>query len=213
MNKKNTIIILALISLFLLFFIFYWGDYLVKNGYIIECFDQMTQTNQDRGTPDTSHTVNQPINTTSSCNNFCGPTARCSITGQQCTADIDCPGCQPYVPPLPPTNNCVPGENDAGKLTLGVTPTFSTLTTDIGTQARLYTNNKLEPPVKANFGIDTWTSKFDEGNQLYHKRYQCNNYPYLSHYDRRFSDTGAFVQDGPLASNAYLHDYAFRSHW
>ena len=43
---------------------------------------------------DTSHTVNLPINTTISCENMCGPLNRCSITGQQCTSDIDCYGCQ-----------------------------------------------------------------------------------------------------------------------
>lgn len=203
MNKKNTIIILALISLFLLIFIINWFDYLVKNGYIVECFEQMTQINQDRGKTDTSHNVNLPINTTSSCSNSCGPNARCSITGQQCTADIDCPGCQPNVPPLSPTK-CVPGQNDAGKLTLGVTPTYSSLTTDIGTQAKLYTNDKFEKPVQTNFGVNTWSSKFDEANKLFQERYQCNEYPYLSQYDKRFSSTGTFVQDGPLASNAYF---------
>jgi len=207
MNKKNTIIILlALISLFLLIVIINWTDYLVNNGYIVENFDQMTQSNQDRGKSDTSHTVSLPINTTSSCSNFCGPNARCSITGQQCTSDIDCPGCQPNVPFVPPTNNCVPGQNDAGKLTVGVTPTYSSLTTDIGTKALLFPNKKFSKPVKTNFGVDTWTSKFDEGNQLFKKRYQCNNYPYLSQYDMRFSGTGIFKQDGPLASNDYFSD-------
>jgi hypothetical protein len=40
--------------------------------------------------------VNLPLTDTYSCQNFCGPTARCSVTGQQCSADIDCPGCNPY---------------------------------------------------------------------------------------------------------------------
>jgi hypothetical protein len=201
MNKKYNSIIIAFIALVLAIFIYHWIDYLVKNNYIVECF---TSNVQDRGTPDTSHTVNLPLNTTYSCRNFCGPTARCSITGQQCTADIDCPGCQPYVPPLTPTNNCIPGENDAGKLTLGVTPTFSTLTTDIGTQAKLYTDNKFKKAPQANLGVNTWRGKFDISEKLFKERYQCDSYPNLSHYPKRYSDTGMFLEDGPLASNAYL---------
>ena len=206
MNRKT--IVYAFWAFVLLVFILCWIHYLVNNKYIVECFDVLTQGVQDRGQSDTNHTVNLPLTSTYSCQNFCGPTARCSITGQQCTADIDCPGCQPYVPPLPPTNNCVPGENDAGKLTVGVTPTFSTLTTDIGTQAKLITKDPLKKPVQANFGVNTWRSKFDEGDKLFKNRYVCNNYPYLSQYDRRFSDTGMFVQDGPLASNAYLSTFS-----
>lgn len=202
MNKKYMNLFLGIIALILIVFLFYWIDYLVKNKYIIECFEQFGQ--QDRGQSDTNHSVDLPLTTTTSCRNFCGPTARCSITGQQCTADIDCPGCQPNVPPLKPTNDCIPGQNDAGKLTGGVTPTFSTLTTDIGTQARLYTDNKFKKPAQANFGVNTWRSKFDKSEQMFKNRYVCNSYPYLSQYDRRYSDTGMFLQDGPLASNAYL---------
>jgi len=49
----------------------------------------------DLGLPGTNHTVNLPINTTFECENKCMPPARCSITGQQCQADIDCCGCNP----------------------------------------------------------------------------------------------------------------------
>jgi hypothetical protein len=202
MNRKN--MTYAFWAFLLLVLSFFWIHYLVKNRYIIECFEQLSQAVQDTGTSETSHTVNLPLTTTYSCDNFCGPTARCSITGQQCTADIDCPGCQPYVPPLPPTKNCVPGQNDAGKLTVGVTPTFSSLTTDIGTQAKLYTSDKFEKPVQANFGVDTWRSKFNQEEAMFKERYVCNSYPYLSQYNKRYSDTGMFLQEGPYASNAYL---------
>ena len=206
MNKKTKIY--AFLAFLLLVASFYWIHYLVTNQYITECFDTLSQVVQDRGHPDTSHNVNLPLTTTYSCRNLCGPTARCSITGQQCTADIDCPGCQPYVPPLPPTKNCIPGENDAGKLTLGVTPTFSTLTTDMGTQAKLITSDPLRKPAQANFGVNTWRSKFDQENEMYQNRYQCDSYPYLSTYQERYSDTGMFLQDGPLASNAYLSHFS-----
>jgi hypothetical protein len=41
-----------------------------------------------------SHTVNLPINTSMTCENTCGPPNRCSVTGEQCTSDVDCYGCQ-----------------------------------------------------------------------------------------------------------------------
>ena len=60
-----------------------------------ENFDKYRSYYTDLGLPGTSHTVNLPINTTFECENKCMPPARCSITGQQCQADIDCCGCNP----------------------------------------------------------------------------------------------------------------------
>ena len=77
-------IFLPLIALILLILIFNMIDYLVRENYIMECFE----------TSKTSHTVNLPLNTTTTCQNFCGPTARCAITGHQCSSDADCPGCK-----------------------------------------------------------------------------------------------------------------------
>ena len=85
--KKN--VYLAILCFFLLCLIFGYIHFLTKNDYIVESY-------QDRGLSDTSHSVDLPLINTYSCQNFCGPTARCSITGQQCAADIDCLGCNPY---------------------------------------------------------------------------------------------------------------------
>lgn len=60
-----------------------------------ENFDKYRSYYTDLGLPGTSHTVNLPINTTFECENKCMPPARCSITGQQCSSDIDCCGCNP----------------------------------------------------------------------------------------------------------------------
>jgi hypothetical protein len=202
MLKKNNILI-AVFIVILLIFLFIWINYLVQQKYIVECFT--TSITQDRGNPDNTHTVNLPLTTTFSCKNFCGPTARCSITSQQCTADIDCPGCQPYSPPLSYLTTDVRGENDAGKLTVGETPTFSTLTTDIGTQAKVFYKNQFKEAPQANFGVDTWRNKFNIGEKLFKRRYECDKYPYKQTYPKRFSDTGMFLEDGPLAANAYLN--------
>ena len=189
------------ISLIFLLIIFYWINYLTKNKFIVNCLEGFTETESSK----TSHTVNLPLTTTYSCQNFCGPTARCSITGQQCSADIDCPGCQPYVPPLSKDKtNCIPGDNDAGKLTYNINPRYSELTTDIGTQAKLFTSDKFSKPAMANFGINTWRASFDIDRKLFDKRYEPSNLKYMPNYPKRYSSTGEFIEDGPLASNAYF---------
>ena len=173
-------------------------DYLAYNNYIVECF---TDGPVQEG-PKTSHTVNLPLNTTYSCKNFCGPTARCSITGQQCFADIDCPGCQPYSPPLPRNNiKNVIGDNDAGKLTLGVTPQYSPLTSGYGTHERIITDDMYGQPAQANFGVDVWGESFNQTQALFNKRYKPNQLQYMPNYPQQYSLTGEFVSDGPLPSN------------
>jgi hypothetical protein len=199
-KEKQYIVFLSIISLILFIFIYELINYLVANKFIVECFT----TNIMPENKDTSHTVNLPLTTTYSCKNFCSPTARCAITGQQCFTDIDCPGCQPYVPPLSKSKGCIPGDNDAGKLTMSQTPQYSTLTTDIGTRAKLITNKKFSQPAMANFGVNTWRSSYDDSDKLFNERYQPHNLQFMPNYDKRYSLTGEFIDDGPLPSNAYL---------
>lgn len=202
---KNKNFILAIFSLSLLFLIFQWINYLVHNNYIKEGLEVAAQVTRDLGMPNTTHTVDLPLNTTYSCKNFCGPPNRCAITGQQCTADIDCPGCQPYVPPLPDmSSQNIVGENDAGKLTVGMTPNFSELTTDIGTQATIFTNDKFKKPAMANFGVDNWSAKFEISRKLFDDRYKPAGLNGMPSYPERYSLSGQFIDEGPLASNAYL---------
>jgi hypothetical protein len=204
-KKEYYILFLAVISFILLICIFKWIDYLTKNNYIVENFDSTSPSPFTKFLNNQyTHTVNMPINTSYSCKNFCGPTARCSITGQQCFADIDCPGCQPYSPPLPRSKNCVPGDNDAGKLTWGVTPQYSVLTTDIGTQAKLVTHDKFSKPYMANFGINTWSASAKTGVDLFDKRYKPDKLRYMPDYPDRYSLSGQFVEGGPIAANGYL---------
>jgi hypothetical protein len=201
-KEQYYILFLLIISFLLLTSIFKWIDYLSGNKYIVECFQQM---NNDQTSEKTSHTVDLPLTTTYSCQNFCGPTARCSITGQQCFADIDCPGCQPYVPPLSDYDKKnIIGDNDAGKLTVGTTPTYSVLTTDIGTKAKMFWNKKFSKAPSAEFGINVWRKDFDEDTKMFNKRYKPGNLEYMPDYQKRYSLTGEFIEDGPLASNAVL---------
>jgi hypothetical protein len=204
MQSKYYILFLAMLSLFLFILIFKWIHYLALNHYISENFDNNTQIVKDTGNPQTSHTLDLPLTTTYSCKNICGPTSTCSLTGQQCFTDIDCPGCQPYVPPLPASKiSIVPGDNDAGKLTTGNTPTYSTLTTDIGTQAKTLNDYMSKSPI-ADFGINTWRTTFNQSRQLFDERYKPSGLQYMPQYEKRFSVTGEFIDEGPLPSNANL---------
>jgi len=199
---------LVIIAVILLFIIFKMIHYLTSQDYIVECFtNNIIDEKYDGSTKDsfasTSHTVDLPLTTKYSCQNFCGPTARCAITGQQCFTDIDCPGCQPYVPPLKKTKDCVPGDNDAGKLTTGVTPQYSNLTSGYGTQKKVITDPRrvYGKPAQPNFGVNTWMSSFNAGEKLFNKRYKPNQLEYMPKYPPMYSITGEFIGDGPLPSN------------
>jgi len=142
-----------------------------------------------------THSVDMPLTTTYSCKNFCGPPNRCSITGQQCFADIDCPGCQPL------KTEFISGNDDAGKMTVGVTPNYSTLTTDIGTQATVITDENN--PITMDFGLNMWRASFNEDMKLFNKRYKPPSREYPK-YPQRLTLSGEFIDDGPLQSNAYF---------
>ncbi len=203
MINKINIFILAFTTLIFICLVFYWVDYLIKNDYIrreIEGFAVMLKIKEEDS--DATHTVNLPINTTTSCKNICGPPGRCLITGEQCVSDIDCYGCTP-----PPNKKIqeslkeeVPGYDDSGKLTLGVTPTFSVLTTDIGTQAGIINPNA---PVPQYFlGVDQWKDKFELGeNEFKEKYYPSGNLGNMPNYPIRPTLSGQFKDVGPLASN------------
>ena len=209
LSMQYNIIFFSIICLILVILIFKWIDYLTNNNYIeskVTLLEQFTAgpVSED-SSGSTSHTVNLPLTTTYSCTNFCGPTARCSITGQQCFADIDCSGCQPNTPPLSNTNNNnvpVPGDNDAGKLTLGVTPTYSPLTSGYGTQETVITSNMYSKPSMPSFGVDIWTSDFNVSQNLFNKRYKPSGLQFMPNYPQRYSLTGEFIEDGPFPSNA-----------
>lgn len=193
--------------IFCIFLFWFIIHYVSNNFIIIENFDP-TYSAYDINTPLTSHSVDLPINTTTSCKNMCGPNAQCSITREQCTSDVDCYGCQPP-PPVIYNNNSKPviGDNDAGKLTFNQTPQYSVLTTDIGTEAAYFNGPKAKVP-QPYLGIDKWTTPANIGMQYFYKAY---NYQYITEPDKFInlpkypvheSATGLFLDIGPLPSNA-----------
>jgi hypothetical protein len=142
-----------------------------------------------------------PLTTTYTCSNFCGPTARCAVTGQQCLADTDCPGCQPYSPSLSTTTTCISGADDGGKLTVGVTPQYSSLTSGYGTHERVVTDDLYAQPPQANFGPKPWVPGFEAGQALFDQRYKPGPMEFMPSYPSRYTTTGEFKDDGPLAAN------------
>jgi hypothetical protein len=202
----NMKLLLCWIFIFILILeVFSYGSYLIKNKYITECFTSNISSSRlalfDRGTPDTNHNVNQPINTTISCKNICGPLARCSITGEQCTSDVDCFGCMLKGNKIPNYGKNVSKQNGSGKLTGGVTPTYSVLTTDIGTNATLLDDAKKPP--RYNQGLNLWRDLYHNGYSMFNERYKPpDNLVYIPKYPTMLTLSGEFTEDGPLASNS-----------
>jgi hypothetical protein len=150
-----------------------------------------------------SHSVDLPINTKYSCNNFCGPPATCSITGEQCTSDADCYGCKPILKTYNKKKINIMGYNDAGKLTDNQTPNFSVLTTDIGTQTYNFPDKINSPPPSYVHGVNTWRNIYDKGQMLYNKKYTPQTI-INPEYNLRPSLSGEFIDNGPYAANSTL---------
>jgi len=158
--------------------------------------------------PQFSHNVDQPINTTYSCKNMCSSQSKCYITGEQCTSDVDCTGCVPTYKNIARPNKNIRGNNEAGKYSF-VSPTYSTLTTDIGTKAKLY-NFSLAPIPQAYSGTDLWTKQANLASTMDVEKSdfiwgeENGVVDFEPKYKTRQSATGLFMDTGPLASNAYL---------
>ena len=202
--QKYKTIGIILFLLILIVFLFKWIDYLTNNNYVIEKFTN----NFGNVSKNTNHNVNLPLTTTYSCNNFCGPTSVCSITGQQCLADIDCSGCDPNKDKISYNSSynstSILGNNDAGKLTFGSTTPYSPLTSGYGTKQRIITSNMYSKPITPNFGVNNWSLAFNETYSLFNKRYKPGKLQFMPNYPERYSLTGDFIDDGPFASNATL---------
>jgi hypothetical protein len=194
--KFNNIIWLLIISI-LLYFILVMIHYLTYEGYIIECFS-------GNNTSETNNNVDLPLTNPYSCQNFCGPTARCAITGEQCSIDMDCKGCQitsPFVKNV--SNDNIPGNNSNGKLTIGVNPQYSPLTSGYGNDKSVITNRLYGKPDQANFGTDKWKKNFNKGQTDYMNQYNSTitSSQYMLNYPQIYSVTGEFLDNGPLPSN------------
>ena len=204
LDQRYTKILFFLLSIMLFIAVFKWIHYLFVNNYIHFCNNKEPFDTEDNST----HTVDLPFMSKYNCSNFCGPKGTCIKTGEQCFMDNDCTGCKP-LEAINQTSLIIDtpdiiGENAAGKLTVGVTPQYSELTTDIGTQSNLYSKDKLLKPAIANFGVNIWRSDFDETQKIFDQRYKPPVLQYMPNYPPRDSLSGNFIDTGPLASNAFL---------
>lgn len=199
-QKQYFIIFLVFVSIFLLYYIFILINHLYNEKYITECFTQ--NLIREKNNNNLTHTVDIPLTNIYSCNNFCGPTSKCAITGEQCFSDIDCSGCRPpYLNNSKKPKECINGNDDSGKLTVGVTPTYSALTSGFGTKERVITKDLYSRVPQANFGFNIWIDKFNEEETLFNKRYKPKNLKYMPNYKKTPTLSGLFVTDGPLPSN------------
>jgi hypothetical protein len=231
---KHANIVLVIISILLFFGIMMYVNFLTRENYVklVENFEDLPFKQQseaykprdtyysysandaftDFGNAASGYTTtnSMPITETQDCKNFCNPAQRCSITGQQCAADTDCPGCYPKVKGKTTYKPMVPAANDAGKLTTGLALNYSPLTFGFGSR-----NETIVPPKKnqtdkypfgldgkavpkADFGVNTWQQQFLQGNQMYKQRYSL---PSDLQYKPMETTTGQFVTDDPLPSN------------
>lgn len=200
----------AFVSLLLLYIIY-------MSFNIIEGF------NDNYNSPLYNHNVNLPINDPVSCQNFCGPKAQCLITGEQCTSDIDCYGCNPG-----PTkkDECLTKDvmpyDAAGKLGQNQALQYSPLTTGYNNHninfAETYSGSKNNQIIPYYQGSNSWTKAFNAGLELYNdKQKSYDKYSegilepdiskltyYKPTYPMTISATGQFFETTPPASNSAI---------
>jgi len=148
--------------------------------------------------------VNMPINTNYSCSNICGTQNRCRITGEQCTSDVNCFGCQPKKFYKNGVIHPHADKKHGYTWVLGGTNIF-------------YPENKrhhnahvsdpkplmegFSPAPNYNKGVNTWRSVFDIGMDLYKERYEPKGLPFELNYPKEYTLSGEFLQSVPYAAN------------
>ena len=240
LDFKYTILYIFLCLLLFRFIIIY-GSSVCKSLKIVEGLTEFEKYSQqvipfpenarinynNTNSSEYSHTVNLPINDPVSCKNFCGPNAKCLLTKEQCTSDIDCQGCNPG-----PTNQtvCQTKEVDpydgAGKLGQNQGLQYSPLTTGYNNHnvnfAQIYPNSKDAQINRPYEGLDQWTDSFNKGLELYNKKRSIadkynfgsdtttdtNPDTYMTSFETKYpttvSATGLFYETTPPASNSTL---------
>ena len=195
--RKNTI--LSYVILLLLCICFFHYLFVVK------------KENFNNNNSKYSHSVDLPLTTTYTCNNMCSSQSKCYITGEQCTSDTDCYGCNiPNKMYEKKNNRNIRGNNNAGKYSFLV-PQYSKITTDIGSQAKIYNiKNKNVGPPPIYFGpflfneVANLGTKINKDNSSFIWDPKSEDKKYTIQYPKRDTVTGLFLDEGPLASNAYL---------
>ena len=188
-----------------------------------ENFDKYRSYYTDLGLPGTSHTVNLPINTTFECENKCMPPARCSITGEQCSSDIDCCGCNPNAKKIQKLLEEGIDLNDINNEVGSIDKFVEGFTADqlksaYGNDAKnkvtdfdLFTKEHelFSKPPQYYLGEDMWSKSFYEGAKLFNDAHDPNiqkaryaGGPDPGQFQLKYPDrttlSGLFVENGPL---------------
>lgn len=111
-NFKYIVYIFFIIFLYYCFNHFNFLNYFNFKKSLFEGYE----SNYFNQSNESSKTVDLPLTFPFSCKNFCGPKNTCAITGEQCSNDYDCTGCEnmdklkppkvePYYLELSPNNN------------------------------------------------------------------------------------------------------------
>ena len=183
----------------------------------------------DLNSPLYSHTVNLPFNSPYSCKNFCGPKAQCAITRDQCSTDIDCPGCQPPNKPIPNyILDKIEPYNATGQLSQNLGLHYSDLTTGYDNHSMDFAEARpgsMNQPLKQPYqGEDRWTKSFNQGLELYNKQRESkdkynegifqggmqqgisnvDSLDYSPNYPTTISTTGLFYETTPPPANSSL---------
>ena len=239
MNYKKTIIY-TLGCLFLFWIIIKWGSLVIQKVCLKEGLTDFEKYSEkivpypkdalinynDLNSPLYSHTVNLPFNSPYSCQNFCGPQAQCAITRDQCSADIDCPGCQPPNKPMPAYMTAeIEPYDDGGKLTQNQGLQYSPLTTGLNKDYEEASPGSLNLVLKQSYqGEDRWMKSFNYGLSLYNKKTKSkdeynegvfqggmsqglsnvDSLDYSPNYPTTVSTTGLFYQTTPPPANSTL---------
>ena len=225
LDFKYTIIYIFL-CLFLFRFIIKYGSSVCSSFKVVEGLTDFEKYSQqiipypedarinynDLNSPQYSHTVNLPINDPVSCKNFCGPNAKCLLTKEQCTSDIDCQGCNPG-----PTKQTVCQTKDVDPYDgAGKGLQHSPLTTGYNNHnidfAQIYPDSKDAQIRRPYEGLDLWTDSFNKGLELYNTKRgiadtttdTTTDTSFETKYPTTISATGLFYDTTPPASNSSL---------
>lgn len=170
---KNRDIQLITMFIFASLFVFIFYNYYLIEGYETQPYLERIDAR-----------VEMPINDTYDCANKCNPNNTCYISGEQCMSDKDCYGCS--------------GVNKIDNRHYRPYMSNSSLVSTLQYSAPYNENENMindNPPTYFK-GVDLWTFQFNQGQELYDKRYKPTNK--LVNYPQRKTMSGDFMNEDPL---------------
>ncbi len=169
---KNNIYFYLTICIFIFFSCLYIINYYVKES---EAYSNIEEIK----------TVDLPLTFPFSCKNFCGPNNKCAKTGEQCSNDYDCTGC----------------ENMNKLKTPKIEPYYRELSKNI--QFDSVGVGSINNIVPLNNIKDKWRKNFDEAMKIYNNKMALNNVDskMMADYPTSLSVTGQYKYTGAMPYN------------